>query len=50
MQMSKKVGAKLTVVSMMVAVSVIAFFYGGNTMIARNISNLVQEQQEVVPR
>lgn len=46
----EKGGAKLTVVSMMVALSVIAFFYGGNTMIARNISNLVQEQQEAVPR
>lgn len=46
----EKGGTKLTLVSVMVAISVLAFFYGGNSMIARNISTLVQEQQEVLPQ
>lgn len=46
----EKGGTKLTMLSVMLAISVLAFFYGGNSMIARNITNLVQEQQDVMPQ
>lgn len=39
-------GARLTVASLFLAVAVLAYFYGGNTMITRTVSHLVQDRTD----
>ncbi|MBK4736084.1 hypothetical protein [Noviherbaspirillum pedocola] len=41
-------GSRLTVAALLVAVAVLAYFYGGNTMISRNVSQIVQERTDAL--